>query len=220
MGSVQRYRQLTAIGVVALFTTLGALGLWVYGGANRQFVTQHRQIAEQKRAEAGLSDEQARQLIAWAEEYVNAVQRGDCNFVIAATIWMQDRLEYVRSHAADPAAEERAAREALCADIRNLPKDRRVITDGGAEDPALLTGLSRVDFVSVDPGREDLESPVAGRVWLRVRYPSAGEAPVDEIGRPIRTIRVGLTLTPDGHVVKAGVVGNMELDDESSVVYW
>jgi hypothetical protein len=220
MDAANRRTQLTAIGVVLAFTALGAFGLWMSGGANREFVTQHRRIAEQKRAEAGLTDAQAKQLINWAEDYVHAVQRGDCDFVIAATIWMQDRLEYVRANAADPAAEERAAREALCNDVRNVPKARRVLTDAGADDAAVLTATSIVDYISVDPGRDDLESPSAGRVWIRVRYPAAGDALVDETGRPIRTVRMGLTLAPDGRVVKAGVTGNMEPDDEATVVYW
>ncbi len=211
-----RRKQFVSIGVIAIVAGLGGLGLWQFGGANRDFLANQRQAAQQQRAAAGLSDEDAKRLIEWAERYVLAVQRRDCEQVIAMTIWMQDRLEYVRSHGDD----ERAAHDALCNDVHNPPAAGRFLSDGGADDAALFSPLAQVDVVSVDPGRDDLETASAGRVWVRVRYPSPAEALHDAEGRAIKTARAGLTFAADGRLVKAGIVGNAELDDESEVVYW
>lgn len=206
--------------VVLAFAVLGGLALWKFGGANRDFLAQHREIAQQQRAAAGLSDEEVERLLGWAQDYVQAVQRRDCEQVIGMTEWMQDRLEYVRERATDPAAAEQGAREELCESIRRVPPGRDELTDGGADDAALFSPLGEVDLVSVDPGRDDLETPSAGRVWLRVRYPTPNDALRSEDGRRVKTVRVGVTFSPEGRVVKAGVVGNAELDIESEPVYW
>jgi hypothetical protein len=104
--------------------------------------------------------------------------------------------------------------------LRNPPESGQFLTDGGADDAVLFSPLAQVEVVSVDPGRDDLETPAAGRVWVRVRYPSPTEALHDEEGRAIKTVRAGLTFSSDGRLVKAGIVGNVEMDDESEVVYW
>ncbi len=220
MATADRRTQILSIAVVLLVTALGGLALWKSGGANREFLTNQRETALQKREAAGLSDEQVEQLLAWAEDYVHAVQRRDCEQVIAMTAWMQDRLDYVRARASDAVAEEQAAREDLCQKIHRVPPDRSELSEGGVDDAALFTPLAEVELVSVDPGADDLEAPSAGRVWLRVRYPGPNDALRDASGRSIKTIRAGLTLSPEGRVIKAGIVGNVEIDTESEPVYW
>ena len=42
----------------------------------------------------------------------------------------------------------------------------------------------------------------------------------DEAGRPIRSIVVGVDVSPDGCIVKAGILGNVELDRESIALDW
>jgi hypothetical protein len=220
METADRRRQLASIGVVLVFAALGLAGLWKFGGFNRDFFAHQREVAQQQRAASGLSDEEVERLVAWSDEYVQAVQRRDCEQVIATTLWMQDRLEYVREHAAQPAVELEAAREALCEDLRHVPEGRDVLSDAGADDAALFRPTADVELVAIDPGRQDLESPAAGRVWLRIHYPSPGDALAGADGRRIKTARVGLTFSPEGRVIKAGVLGNAELDTESEPVYW
>jgi len=42
----------------------------------------------------------------------------------------------------------------------------------------------------------------------------------DEAGRPIRSIVVGVDVSLDGCIVKAGILGNVELDRESIALDW
>jgi hypothetical protein len=64
-----------------------------------------------------------------------------------------------------------------------------------------------------------LSKPVQERVWLLVTYPAADRALCDETGKAIRSIRVGVNVSPDSYVVKAGVVGNLDIDRDS-ISYW
>jgi hypothetical protein len=150
--------------------------------------------------------------------YARAIQSGDWDAVIDRTYWMQERLRRVQleSGTAEMVA---AAREAL----RNRVSERNVsenrLRQEGVEDQYVFAPEAALELVGVDAGRKDLGPAAAQRVWLRVLYPSRGQALRDVQNVPIRALKVGVNVTADGIILKAGIAGNLEIDRDS-IEYW
>jgi len=53
-----------------------------------------------------------------------------------------------------------------------------------------------------------------------VSYPAPTQSLKDENGTPIKWLRVGVNVSADGYVLKAGVIGNLEIDFESISYNW
>lgn len=154
---------------------------------------------------------------AW--RYAEALRTGDTETVIDLTLWMQERLRRVQAGAGDPAAMA-AARRALAEDAlaRNVAENQ--LRAEGVLDQYVFSPSSTVEFVGEDTGRTDLERPAAERLWFRVTYPSRDAALRDATGLPIRSLRVGVNVSPDGYILKANVLGNLDIDPESIRYDW
>ncbi len=148
--------------------------------------------------------------------YVRALQQGDWNAVVAQTRWMIDRLQYVRRNK-EAGGAEAEARQALVHLLSDFDPAERRITPEGVPDAYVFTPQAQVAWAGRDAGRDDLAYAVAERVWLRVVYPEASRALRGPDNRPLRSLRVGLNLDEDGNVLKAGVLGNVEIDRDSFV---
>jgi hypothetical protein len=146
--------------------------------------------------------------------YIEAVQEADCETVAAMTQWIRERLDYVGTTTGEPSAVEHA-KDKLCDELQERPVEGNLVGPEGIEDKYVFPPGAEVTVVGRDTGRRDLQSPVAYRAWMRVGYPVDRYAPRDEAGRPIRAMTVGLTIAPDGAVVKAGILGNVEVAYDS-----
>jgi len=153
-----------------------------------------------------------------ALRYARAYQAGDCDRVIGLTGWMQERVGQAGLESAEPQALD-ALLDELRARIQDRPVEGNRLRPEGVEDGYVFAQGATVDFDSSDRGRKDLSKPVQERVWLLVTYPAADRALCDETGKAIRSIRVGVNVSPDSYVVKAGVVGNLDIDRDS-ISYW
>lgn len=156
---------------------------------------------------------------ALAVRYARACQDGDADAVMGLTGWMNERLQRVALETPGDEALE-AAREELRKRILARPVEENRIRPEGVEDAAVFAPGADIRFDGSDRGREDLSQPVRERAWLRVEYTTPERALRDEQGQPIRSIRVGVNVSPDGYVVKAGVVGNLDLDRASIEYGW
>lgn len=217
-----RRKQTLPFAVAIGFAVLGGLGLWYFGSPTQRVLEASPGVGDGSEDEAvpgDISDNVA----TIAQRYARAVQAIDCNAVIDMTLWMRDRLEVARKDAGDPAAAETNAREDLCRGIRTAAKGEGDLTLEGIEDGHVFSRSAQWSLSGLDAGRNDLAKAAAGRAWLNVSYPVPGSAPRDVRGdeeRPIKSMRVGVNVSADGYVLKASVVGNVEIDDESIAYYW
>ncbi len=158
-----------------------------------------------------------------AIQYARALQEGRADEVIRMTHWMQERLKRVRLRSNAP-EELEAAREELRRDIQTRTLEGNRLRREGVEDKYIFKPGATFEVIGVD-AREDargdaLACPVKERTWLRVVYPSPVTALRDEAGRPVRSIVVGVNVSADGYVLKAGILGNMEIGSGDVSVDW
>lgn len=158
-----------------------------------------------------------------ALRYARALQAGRADQVISMTHWMQERLKRVQLSSSAPADEE-TARAELRSDIllRSLEGNR--LRPEGVQDKYIFAPGARFEVIGSDKrengGDDPLTRPVKERAWLRVVYPNAATALRDEMGRPIRSIVVGVNTSPEGYVLKAGVLGNVEIQYDTISLDW
>jgi len=154
--------------------------------------------------------------VAW--DYVRACQEGNWERVLALTPWAQERLQYVR----ESDGEEAVARErdVMIASLGTRTLDENYLKDTGVEDQYVFTPGARITFDAVDEGRDDLEKAVARRTWFMVVFPSREKALLDGDSIPIRSLRAGVNVSHDGFVLKANIIGNVEIDWASVRYDW
>lgn len=154
-----------------------------------------------------------------AARYVAAMQAGRWDEVIDLTCWMQERL--LRVHIQTDNPEMRAqARSELIRRLRDKTVEQNQLRPEGAEDGYVFAPQARVTAVGADMGRNDLERPVKNRTWYEVVYLERHRALRDMAGSPIHSLRVGINVSTDGYVLKAAVVGNVEIEWSSLRYDW
>lgn len=150
-------------------------------------------------------------VVSAALNYAELMRAGQYQQALLKVAWVEDRLARVRAERGDAAAENDAL-AGLVADVARVDRSNAVLRSEGIEDQYVLASRAQVEVAGADAGRGGLERKTAGRAWLRVSYPEPGLAPRDEGGRAIRSLTVGLNLSDDQKVLKAEIVGNMEID--------
>lgn len=151
--------------------------------------------------------------------YAEAVQREDWNTVIALTLWMQERLARTQTQAGGAEAQE-AVRRALAQGLAEQHLADNQLREEGVEDAYVFAPGTVLEFLGQDTGAGPLERPVAERLWIRVTYPSRAQALRDPKGLPIHALRVGVNVSSDGFVLKANIIGNLDIDWNSIRYDW
>lgn len=155
--------------------------------------------------------------VAW--RYALAVRENNCAEVVRMTLWMNERLDRVRAaHGNSEELEE--ARKTLCRQITRRAVEGNQLTPEGVEDQYVFAPGVQLELVGTDEGAEGLKRPVAERSWIRVTYPNRRRALRDHEGQPIRSIEVGVNVSQDGYVLKAGFIGNLDVDRDSIQYSW
>lgn len=204
---------------IAVFVLAGGFSLWYWGAPNASHILEKTRDADgalntQKIPLAELGDASRRAL-----EYAQSVKNGDCDQVVALTWWMQERLQWISLQAESPEKLKRVRHE-MCSTLQDrTDQDNRLSVHGVADQYILVPGV-RVEAVDVDSGRSDLAKPVANRTWIRVEFPMESQALRDLEGRPLRSLRAGINVSTDGYVLKAGVIGNLDIDWDSFNYAW
>ncbi|MBI2434126.1 MAG: hypothetical protein HYV26_14815 [Candidatus Hydrogenedentes bacterium] len=154
-----------------------------------------------------------------ALRYARALQEGNWEEAVALTQWMQERLERV---AADSTSDKVVTdeRKRLVDKLSEWTVSENQVRAEGIEDQYIFSPGSTLAAVRVDGGRPDLEAVSVRRVWLRVTYPEQTRAPRDMENRVLRSLTVGVNVSEAGRVLKANVLGNLEIDWSSALFEW
>lgn len=153
-----------------------------------------------------------------ALRYAQALKDGDWDTVIDQTLWMRERLDYVQLEGGEEAVTRE--REHLARRLAERSPEENQLRAEGVEDQFVFAPGVEIAAVGVDAGRDDLERPVAARTWLRVTYPRRAQALRDMQNLPIRALTAGVNVDEKGYVLKAGVIGNLEIDMDSISRDW
>jgi hypothetical protein len=180
------------------------LGQWMYG-----WTVAGRGKAKEPEAIA-LSDDHP----AW--RYVHALEQGKWEAAVAMTGWMAERLERVRAQGGNEEAVAAARGELIQRLSARVGEDNRLGPEG-IEDQYVFAPGTKVTAVGKDAGHAGLEPLPVERVWMRVVFTSKVEAPVDKQGRPVCAMTVGINLDSTGRVIKAGIIGNLDISQTSIV---
>ena len=199
------------LGVVIAFALLGGISLWYWGPPNASNSRNPLWIPPAPEELAAIPEEELNEPARRALAYAEAMLSGQCEDVAGMTWWFQERLRHLGTNAPDTD---------FCEEIRRRTPEKNQLADGGIEDQYLFVPGVEIVVIAVDTGRTDLARPVAQRTWLRVRYPMKSQALRDEIGVPIHSLRVGVNVTADGYVLKAGVLGNLDIEWDSFNYSW
>lgn len=135
------------------------------------------------------------------------------------TAWMRDRVKAVLLEDQEPGAQARV-REELCDRMQWRTTEGNQLRLEGVEDQYVFAPGTRLDLLRADTGRSDLDAPVRKRYWIRVTFPVPSRALADSQGRPIRSLAAGVNISRDDTVLKANVVGNLEMDFSSFLYDW
>ena len=120
----------------------------------------------------------------------------------------------------DGPEEVEKAREALCERVLGRAVEGNQLRPEGVEDRYVFSPGATIEEIGTDEGRNDLAQPARERTWFRVTYPSKDHALFDTTGRPIRTLDVAVNVSAEGAVLKASVVGNVEINRASVCCDW
>lgn len=217
-GKRPRNRPGVSIVLVVLFAAFGVFSLLYWGPPNRDFLDKQEEFREGLGTDdAKLAEAKNSRSAQTTLNYVTAVQTGVCARAIDLTWWMQERLQFAAQNSPDGVS---TARQELCDSITARERGGNRLSSEGVEDQYVFTPMADVEVVAVEAGRQDLAKASKERVWLEVSYPIPTQALHDEKGAPIKSLRVGVSLSNDGFILKAGTVGNLEIDFDSISYSW
>lgn len=154
-----------------------------------------------------------------ALRYATACQETNCEVVIAMTLWMKDRLSYVRTQHGE-GEEVAQARLKLCEDLSDRRTEGNQLTPEGIEDKYLFSPHATIRFAGRGEEEAGTTKMEASVVWLEVEYAEKRHAVRDRDGRPVQSLRVGVHVSPDGDIIKAGILGNTAIDWDSISYWW
>lgn len=189
------------------FAILGGLALWYWGAPNQELLNPREDDAEDILADLPPARADFQEI---AERYIHGIRDGNCEAAIELTWWMRERLR--RNEEAETPLASQAVRDELCASIQRDDPDGFAITVEGIDDQYVLTPSMEYTILGADAGAVNLAKAPAERVWVEVRYPADGPAPRDENDSTVRVLRVGINISADGYVLKAGIQGNLDIE--------
>lgn len=205
------------LALVVVCAAAGVFSLWYWGVPSGEHVQRQVEKKKSKEFREQVSAE-LDPLTAKAIAYIEAVRDCDCEELVGRTAWMQERLANLAATATE--AELREERQALCDRVcARDDKGYRLVQEGVRDQYLFFPGMT-YKFIGKDSGRDDLAAPVATRAWVEVKFTSPMRCLKDVGGRTISGLTVGINLSADGKVLKAGVLGNAEIQYDSLRYSW
>lgn len=112
------------------------------------------------------------------------------------------------------------ARRELCRQLTERRLESAQYGASGIEDRYVFMPGADVEVIAVEGGREDLSRDTEESVVFRVTYPAPERALRDEHGLPVRSLEARVWVSREGLVLKAGVLGDAEVDPDSFRYEW
>jgi len=154
-----------------------------------------------------------------AVRYAHAVQDNDCDTVIALTLWMAERLQFVRLNGGDASSLE-STRADLCRRLSERRLEEAQWEISGVEDRYVFMPGAELKVLAVEEGRGDLSRDAKECVLFRVSYAAPERALRDSEGLPVRSLEARVWISKEGFVLKASVLGDAEVDPDSFRYDW
>ena len=154
-----------------------------------------------------------------ALRYATAFQQDAWDEIVDTTCWMQQRLTRVQIETGSTDARDEA-RVRLLERVSSRSVEGNQLRLEGIEDQYVFVRGAELAVVALDAGNQGLEQATKDRTWIRVTYPSRREALRDAKGIPIRSITIGVNVSPDGLVLKANIIGNLDVEWTSISYDW
>lgn len=200
------------------FGAIGGFSLWYWGVPDASDILEKRDKARRAKALENLEIVEGEGNRA-AIDYVRTLQSGQCESAIELTSWMQERLRNAKMAGAstDRLLE---IRQDLCERLTTRTPEGNQLAQEGVEDQYIFNPTCTWKVVGLDDGREGLSERVNDRTWFEVAYSSKVHSLRDIRGAPIKSLVVGVNISERGHVLKAGVIGNVDIDLETLSYSW
>ena len=112
------------------------------------------------------------------------------------------------------------ARRELCRRLTDRRLENAQFGPSGVEDRYIFMPGADVEVIGVEGGRDDLSRNTEECVVFQVTYPAPERALRDEQGQPIRSLKTRVWVSREGFVLKAGVLGDAEVDPASFQYDW
>jgi hypothetical protein len=154
-----------------------------------------------------------------ALRYATALQQGAWDEIVNMTCWMQQRLMRVQLETGSAAARQEA-HAALVKRISDRKVEGNRLRREGIEDQYVFVNDAKIEPVGLDAGHPSLEQATKDRTWIRVTYPSRKKALRDDKGIPIHSVIAGVNVSASDLVLKANVIGNLDIDWKSISYDW
>ena len=154
-----------------------------------------------------------------ALRYAAAFQQGAWDEIVDMTCWMRQRLMRVQLETGSAAARQEA-HAALVKRVSDRKVEGNRLRPEGIEDQYVFAGDAKIEPAGLDGGHPSLEQPTKDRTWIRVTYCSRRTALRDDKGIPIRSIIAGINVSTGDLVLKANVIGNLDIDRRSISYDW
>ena len=207
------------LAAIVLLGLAGAATLWYWGAPSSRVFRKPtpQELGIETSQTIGKEELEARGRQAFL--YGKAIKEGQCDEVVAMTRWMRERLDYAAMTSGDPSAREKAKKE-LCEKLQSRPPEGNQLGPQGIDDKYVFSPGAKIEIVALDEGRTGLASAVKTRAWLRVTYPHKRNALRDRVGNAVRSLLVGVNISEDGYVLKAGIQGNLDIEMQSLSYNW
>lgn len=141
------------------------------------------------------------------------------DWVVDHTLWMQERLQHVKLQNNDEQAVANA-RQALRQRLSLRKAANNQLKPTGIADQYIFAPSTTLEFLGMDTGHTGLAEPTALRTWIHVTYTERNKALRDTANIPIRSIIVGINVSHDNKILKANIVGNLDITTDSITYEW
>lgn len=207
----------TGFRICCAILLMSGLVAWGYKSASARYpervpLTIHRLDSSSAPQTTNVADNPAMQ-------YAVAVRDGDCARASAMTKWMQERLVYV-GNTGDVANAVEQEQKRLCALLTEHRTESNQLQTEGVEDQYIFAPGVTLVALGDEPVTDAAPAGSITRSWIRVTYPLKSKALRDEKARPIRSIEVAVQVDENKAIVKAAVIGNLEIRRSSVSTRW
>lgn len=209
---------------------LGAvLGLLI-GSFIRMFYTPIRLIPEQMKKEY---EKKKQRSLPFEEEnlilppdhpiitYIRAYQNGNYEQIIQQTLWIQDRIQFLREIENKNDDEIQQEIKRIVEQLKEKDINENFLTPNGVDDKYLFSSDSTIKVIDIQKNNTEEEDPrIKEKYYLKIEYHKPSTALRNEKQIPIQSLIAVISITENGKVVKTNIKGNAQIIANSIKVWY